>query len=1135
MITSAPISGGSTKTPILPLLSRRRCLWWACLYALAVVYVSVVLGPDGFNFVPRDPAVAWRFLLNTPYLATGSDQRPDWMANLVMLVPLGYLATGALWPDRRSALGRPAAAATALLGCMFFVVAVKYAQIFFPPRTVSLNYILAQTLGSLVGVALFWLSPDRLAGVRAGLAAGGDRPLMVLCGLYAVAYLLFLLFPFDFALSADDLAQRVAALPQLLLSWPGARLPLGVRLILPLAYAAAAIPVGVLLALARRAWSLGRIALAGFLLMSAATAISALLLDATPSFAGLAFRTAGIVVGGVLARGLAGSDPGRWRTRLARLVPWLVVPYVIAVLYLKNLLTRDWRTVSEALAAFDPLGLLPFYHHYIVTKAHAAQSIVAELICFGPIGLMIALRRGSGRGSLWLAGAVAFLFSLTIEIGRGLRPGLQPDLSNPIVAAFAAGLAVKVTAVFWRAAAARPVVEAGTGAPQPRVGAPQPRVGAPQTRGASKDDRASVTAPGAFAGDGRQTHPLAAALRLVVLLGCLAAAGILATHYPLAPGLLAAGLTLYAAALWRWPSLWLAVLPALLPAFDLTPWTGWIDAGEPDMFALVTVGILALRAPPQAVDFRFRGLAAAALALAIASSLAGVALGLVMAGPVGGSDNPCLRPDNALRVAKGFVTALALLPFLRERLRRGGDALVWLGAGMTAGLALVAAAAIVERALFPGLFDFSADYRVVATFSSMHIGGGYIGAYIAMALPFVLVCLIRPRAPVLLAMVAVALGAGYALIVTFARTAYAAASIAIVFGCLGWGWGASRGGASARSSRALSALLLAIVAGIVVAGIVTPVMEERVERASPDLASRESNWTQGLALRDRGVFATLFGMGLGTFPRVVLARKPNGRFPTNFVLGRDGGYRFLSLAAGSSLYFGQKVPVDPGRTYRLFLGLRSPDSRAALTVVLCEKWLLYSDNCRSVTMTPRAIGKWEDFGAPISSAGFGRPMLFGWLRRPVELSLVDLVPGTRIDIGHIHLLDDRGRELLANSDFSRGSERWYFTDDDHLVWRIENQYLMTLFEGGALGLAALVLLATAALFGAVRGISRGEPMAACVAASIAGFLICCMFDSLLDSPRLATLFYLIAFCGLTMLSRTSDEAAGLGSARPVTG
>src|ERR1700745_4099486 len=82
-----------------------------------------------------------------------------------MLVPLGWLMTGAFWlwvhPGRRWL-----ATGVALCCCLCFVIAVKYLQLFFPPRTVSLNYISAQSLGSLCGVALFSASYDRGADAK---------------------------------------------------------------------------------------------------------------------------------------------------------------------------------------------------------------------------------------------------------------------------------------------------------------------------------------------------------------------------------------------------------------------------------------------------------------------------------------------------------------------------------------------------------------------------------------------------------------------------------------------------------------------------------------------------------------------------------------------------------------------------------------------------------------------------------------------------------------------------------------------------------------------------------------------------------------------------------------------------------
>jgi VanZ like family len=657
-------------------------------------------------------------------------------------------------------------------------------------------------------------------------------------------------------------------------------------------------------------------------------------------------------------------------------------------------------------------------------------------------------------------------------------------------------------AAYAREPARKPVAEASTAAP-PRM----------DDRGNSPGPRAN---PDTAFRDSKQFYWTRAA-GLAVAAICLALAAAIVAHFPLAPWAFGIVLLLYVLALWRWPALWLLVIPAVLPSFDLAPWTGWTRLGEPDVFVLVSIGILVLRTPLRLADFRLSGWAAAVLLLSITSYLSSVALGLALPGPEGGSDNPYLRPDNALRLAKGFFTALALLPFLRMRMRTHGDALVRLGTGMATGLTLVGLAVLAERAVFTGPFDFTTVYRVVGTFSSMHIGGGYIGAYIAMALPFLLVCLLRPRPLVLLAMFVAAILGGYALIVSYARTAYAAASISMLAASVGWVWAARHRNAGTAPALALSGLVLLTIGGILVAAVGSGFMAERFGTVVSGLDDREENWSGGMALRADGLASGLFGKGLGTYPRMVLARRREDRFPTNFVVGAEGGYRFLSLHAGVPIYFGQKVTVQPNQQYRLSLALRSLDGRGALTVLLCDKMLLYSANCHHATFRSRILGKWEDFDAAISSASLDKYTILGWLKRPVELSLVDPVPGTTIEIGHIRMLDPQGRDILANGDFSRDTERWYFTDDQHAIWRIENQYLMTLFESGVLGLASFVLLAGTALVGAVGAMGRGDRMAAPVAASLLAFLCSGVFDYLLEGPRLAALFYLIAFCGLTMM------------------
>ena len=151
------------------------------LYALAIVYVSIVVTKDGFDFVPRDLGEAWHGFVNMPYLIHGSDQQQDWMANLLMFGGFGFLLAGT---QARGGRLRTVHGLTALVICVAFLLTVKYAQLFFPPRTVSINYVLAQTGGSIIGIAAYALLHRRLARLAAAFARGGRRALIALSAIY---------------------------------------------------------------------------------------------------------------------------------------------------------------------------------------------------------------------------------------------------------------------------------------------------------------------------------------------------------------------------------------------------------------------------------------------------------------------------------------------------------------------------------------------------------------------------------------------------------------------------------------------------------------------------------------------------------------------------------------------------------------------------------------------------------------------------------------------------------------------------------------------------------------------------------------------------------------------------------------
>ena len=160
------------------------------------------------------------------------------------------------------------------------------------------------------------------------------------------------------------------------------------------------------------------------------------------------------------------------------------------------------------------------------------------------------------------------------------------------------------------------------------------------------------------------------------------------SRYPL-PWPLVTALLAYAAVLWWYPAGFLLILPIVLPAWDLGLWTGWTMLNESDFFIATTIAVLLVRQPPSAGDLRVNGASRLVLLAFVTCWLVAATVGMASNLGAAYSSNEFLRPDNALRLAKGLLGALVLLPFLRQRQRSHGDAVTLLGCGLAAGLGVV--------------------------------------------------------------------------------------------------------------------------------------------------------------------------------------------------------------------------------------------------------------------------------------------------------------------------------------------------------------------------------------------------------------------------------------------------------------
>lgn len=776
----------------------------------------------------------------------------------------------------------------------------------------------------------------------------------------------------------------------------------------------------------------------------------------------------------------------------ARILLAGLILYVIALGAAAGIASGPWNDVAAAFGGIGQLVGAPFRTHVAADAFLAILSAAIWFAAYAPIGIAMRclfLRNGQPRLSKVMA--LTALLALAIEAAKLFVVGKTADTGNVVIAALGAGAGFLVMPFVFGF----------------RI---DPRV---DTR--AKEVPIVVGAPGAInpgnadAPERPRVRAAAIGARALAILFAVAALAFV-TSYPLRPTLLALALLVYAGVLVRWPAAWLWVVPAALPVVDLTPLTGRFFLDEFDALVLITlaVGAWQVGSGRMRVSGSMRAMAwLAPLAVSVCVSLA---IGVWPLEPLDANAfGSYFGHYNALRVAKGFAWSFFLVPLLVAAANDGVDVRRRFTAGTVAGLAGVVALALWERAAYPGLLDFARDFRIGAFVSSMHIGGGHIETYLLLAMPFLLPFASSSKSVGGRAgSVALFLLATYAVMVTFSRAAYAGYIAMVILLLVAAGLHAERG---SRARRLLGAVVVATFGFIVAAPIVTGAFAtSRLAEIDTDFQTRAEHWRDALNMKSPDMVTQLFGAGLGRYPLAYLYGNREGRRPVELRYEREGDNTFLRLGAGDPFYVEQIVDVTDGRRYRLTLRMRALVADAPIDVLLCERTYFHSYGCESATFAagPRP-GTWERREATIDSGRLGAGT---WpLRRAVKLSLENASQGVT-DIDDVSLVDDAGRELVANGGFADGSARWYFSSNvSHLSWHIKNLWLGLLFEQGALGVLSfgLVILVTGVV--SWQGARAGDLYAAAALAALLAFLIIGLFDSLVDAPRLTLMLLLTLF------------------------
>ncbi|MCP5158416.1 MAG: hypothetical protein H6975_03195 [Gammaproteobacteria bacterium] len=331
----------------------------------------------------------------------------------------------------------------------------------------------------------------------------------------------------------------------------------------------------------------------------------------------------------------------------------------------------------------------------------------------------------------------------------------------------------------------------------------------------------------------------------------------------------------------------------------------------------------------------------------------------------------------------------------------------------------------------------------------------------------------------------------------------------------------------------VSAVLIAMVLGIGIPIVGNYYMGERLSQAPRDWEYRLRHWQASLMMMDTDWATAWWGMGVGRFPAIYFWRNPDGEFPGNFQYETENGNRFLRISGarhprgyGEPLRIGQRVQAPLYVLYTLSLDVRAPAEPAKLNVNLCQKWLLYASGCSGSSLRIDHQD-WQHVELPLNTLQFAGD--FWGSYRTVQFTLHNSTGGAALDVDNIQLRDPAtGAELLANSDFSQGGAHWFFTSDrHHLPWHIKNLWLNLFFDQGWMGVGLFGLLTLLGLARAFLQFRKNHQLLALVLfAALSGFLAVGLFDSLLDAPRLALLYYLILFSTLLEPFPSSGMVSG---------
>jgi VanZ family protein len=1052
---------------------------------------------------------SWQRWKSIPWLNLGVTNRADWIANGLAVIPCSFLLLGALNYSKRG-IGGIKPWVPSVLGGLFLifllivlVVCIELAQVWFPPRTVSWNDVVSGWLGIFLG-AIGWIVFGEISvdAVRKflGIESLDDR-FNAFAWFAALVIFVYSTYPFDFVLSFKEWNEKLdlgRVRWGLDTQWISSREGLQGLFFSTIRM----IPFGIV----GMSWKSKRLRWVWMVLVP--VILELVQLPIFSKYSSLWDVVAGWI-GGVF--GFWFFRPNRfwiWIQSLRWL--WAAAIVIWSGLLLAVFLGRweKWVEDPEHLTQrWSGFLIYPLLRYYYGSEYSAVTNLGGKLLSFSVLGCLFASHWIFGKNSSSRFAClvlVAVLLGLVIEVSQIYLEPLVGDINDIWVYVLGALLGAWSTLYLFR----------GQNAFGNADGDPIP-------------DKAFAQVVDLNEGFIRNWVGLA--------FGSLAVG--LALIHPGWP-LLQVGMALSVLGIvYLYPYIYPLFYVLLLVGGDAYPLTGQLALQEYDsLLAGATCGLMFAAKKftkfGESIDggLKIDRLMVVGLGLLFISTLVSSIVGWIRlpSAPWGDQLSVYFTQWNVFRISKGIlwgvVFAIGSVWVLRGVGRTGRRQwqLTFLRGFNLAGL-YVGSVVLVERWMFPGLWNWKYVYRATGPFFTMHVGDHHIDIFLAIAFPMVWANLwypnVKKKERWLCSLVLI-----FILHTAFATMSRATLCVLLLEACLlvcltwstrnfGGTQAIARGAGRSTAVFWISGIMgLTLIAGLVGA-IFTQAMQSRFATTSEDWSGRTSHWRMILSRGTTGLGGVCIGHGIGTLPSLIASEWSRSFPPIQWLSDSrsESPQGLIRIDGGWPIYVERLVwKNDPALKELIAMRVKRDQTEGGgsdarepshLVATLVDKSVLESFDGKTIASV-QVESQWTNLDLSVlekldweKTFDPRRPKSFGFH-----------VPGQ----GVVLLGGTSGSSIST-----AGSYPWFFTCDEHLAWRALNFPVHAYYEQGLAGVIAWTVLL-------VGGLSRGFrrwmfvmrspcsqrpfPMASYQLICLLGFVGIGFVGSLIDTPWIIALF-----------------------------